>query len=98
MRERPGGPVPVLTAGPALVGGADDGQVELTLPAGAPCAAASAWRGPETADPMACWMPLAGVTDALLAGHGGPERQERDARSSLEDGLMSAWTCAVCRS
>ncbi len=35
MRERPGGPVRVLAAGPALRGGADDGQVVLALPAGA---------------------------------------------------------------
>jgi len=30
MRERPGGPVRVLAAGPALRGGADDGQVVLS--------------------------------------------------------------------
>jgi uncharacterized protein len=35
IRERAEGPVRVIAAGPALVGGADGGQVVLTLPAGA---------------------------------------------------------------
>ena len=37
-------------------------------------------------------MQVAGITDALLAGHGGTGRQDQDARPSLEDGLMSAWS------
>src|SRR6266704_5485837 len=32
VREQPGGPVRVLAAGPALMGGADGGQVMLTFP------------------------------------------------------------------
>ena len=37
-------------------------------------------------------MRLAGITDALLAGRGDPGPVSRDARPSLEDGLLSAWS------
>lgn len=35
LRDRPAGPVQVLTAGPALASGHDSGQALLTLPPGA---------------------------------------------------------------
>jgi uncharacterized protein len=92
MRERPGGPVRVLAAGPALMGGAEDGQVVLTLPAGARAQPLPPAEGLNLLTRMSCWMQLAGISDVLLAGHGGPGRQDRDARPSLEDGLMSAWS------
>ena len=82
----------MLAAGPALAGSADGGQAVLTFPAGAvrircplagprPC-----WRG------LPCWMQLAGISDALLAGHDGSGRPGGNIRPSLEDGLLSAWS------
>ena len=64
----------------------------LSIPAGARARPLPPGQAPDLLARMPCWMPLAGVADALLAGSGGPERQERDARPSLEDGLMSAWS------
>jgi hypothetical protein len=93
IRDRVGGPVRVITAGPALAAARDDGQDVLTLPAGA--------RGLPLADGGAarllaavpCWTQLAGVCDVLLADSGAPKPPPagQDGRLSLEDGLLSAW-------
>ena len=100
IREQPGGPVRVLAAGPALadaagpaLGGAADGsQVVLTFPAGARAEPLPAGQAPDLLAGMPCWMQLAGIADCLLAGGEEAGRQDRDARPSLEDGLMSAWS------
>jgi uncharacterized protein len=92
VREHPGGPVRVLAAGPALMGGADDGQVVLTLPAGARAHLLPPGEGMNLLARMPCWIQLAGISDALLADHGDTGRQDRDTRPSLEDGLLSAWS------
>jgi hypothetical protein len=92
MREQPGGPVRVLAAGSALMGGAGGGQVVLTLPAGARAQLLPPGQAPELLARMPCWMQLAGIADALLADHDDAGRQERDVRPSLEDGLLSAWS------
>jgi len=92
MREQPGGPVRVLAAGPALRGGADGSQVVLTFPAGARARPLPPGHASALLTRMPCWIPLGGVTDALLAGDGDAGRHDRDARPSLEDGLMSAWS------
>jgi hypothetical protein len=93
VREQASGPVRVITAGPGIAPGRDDGQDVLTFPSGA--------RGQRLPDGQVgqllaafpCWIPLAGVCDVLLAsqdtlrlGPGG-----RSGRPSLEDGLLSAW-------
>jgi hypothetical protein len=91
VRERPGGPVRVITAGPALAAAGDDGQDVLTLPAGArglplPGGAAGLLAA------VPCWTQLAGVCDVLLADPGTPGLPGgRDSGPSLEDGLLSAW-------
>jgi len=92
MREDPGGPVRVLAAGPALMGGADGGQVLLTFPAGARGEPLPLGQAAALLARMPCWVQLAGITDALLVGHGDPGRAAKDARPSLEEGLMSAWS------
>jgi len=108
MREQPGGPVRVLAAGPALVGAAglalagaggselagaaDGGQVVLTFPAGARARPLAPGQAADLLARMPCWMQLAGITDALLAGRVDQGPASRDARPSLEDGLLSAWT------
>src|ERR1700722_2517006 len=95
MRETTGGPVRVLAAGPAFSGAAPvagDGQVVLSFPAGARAQALPAGQAPDLLARMPCWMRLAGITDALLAARGEPGPASRDARPSLEDGLLSAWS------
>src|SRR5580704_5406607 len=100
MREQAGGPVRVLAAGPALAGAAppalagagDGGQVVLTFPAGARARPLALGQAPDLLARMPCWMRLAGITDALLAGRVDQGPASRDARPSLEDGLLSAWT------
>jgi hypothetical protein len=93
VRERAGGPVRVITAGPGVAAGDDGRQDVLTLPAGA-----RGWRLPDgqAAALLAgipCWTQLAGVSDVLLAGQDAPAPRpgDRAGRSSLEDGLLSAW-------
>ena len=66
MREQPGGPVRVLAAGPALMGGADGGQVVLTFPAGARAEPLPVGQAVALLAKMPCWVQLAGITDALL--------------------------------
>jgi len=93
VRERAGGPVRVITAGPGVAAGDDGGQAVLTLPAGA---RGSRLRDGQAAALLAaipCWTQLAGVSDALLAEQDtpAPHLSDRAGPSSLEDGLLSAW-------
>src|ERR1700733_6708379 len=90
MRETSGGAVRVLAAGPALAGGEE--QVVLSFPAGARAQALPAGRAPDLLARMPCWMRLAGVTDALLAGRGDPGADSRGARPWLAGGMLSPWS------
>jgi hypothetical protein len=90
LREQPGGQVRVLAAGPGLTGGADGDQAVLTLPVGARARPLPAGRAAALLAEMPCWVRLAGITDALLLD--GRDRDKPDARPSLEEGLLSAWT------
>ncbi|HEV3291581.1 MAG TPA: hypothetical protein VG123_21580, partial [Streptosporangiaceae bacterium] len=96
LREHAGGPVRVLAAGPALAGAAGPsclgGADVLTFPAGARAQPLAPGQVPDLLARMPCWMRLAGITDALLAGRSDPGPVSRDARPSLEDGLLSAWS------
>ena len=92
LREHAGGPVRVLAAGPALAGAAlaeTGGADVLTFPAGARGQPLPPGLAPDLLARMPCWMRLAGISDALLAGR---DAVNRDARPSLEDGLLSAWS------
>ena len=86
------GPTVAGVAGPTMAGVAHGGQVVLTFPAGARAQPLPPGHAPDLLARMPCWMQLAGITDALLAGRGDPGPASRDARPSLEDGLMSAWS------
>ena len=92
IREHPGGPVAVLAAGPALAGSADGAQAVLTLPAGAGAHPLPAGRAATLFAGLPCWIQLAGISDALLAGHDGSGQPGRNIRPSLEEGLLSAWS------
>jgi uncharacterized protein len=91
VRDRPGGPVRVLAAGPAMAGGRDGGQAVLTLPPGA---RATLLRPGEAAGLLAavpCWTRISGITDVLRAERDQHQNDSTDAQPSLEDGLLSAW-------
>lgn len=92
LRERSGGPVRVLAGGPALAGGADGGRMVLTFPAGARALPLEPGQAAGLLGRVPCWMSLAGISDALLAERGDAPRPDREARPSLEDGLLSAWS------
>ena len=93
IREQPGGPVRVVTAGPALAAGSDTGQDVLVLPAGARGLPLGAGGAAMLVSALPCWEPLAGVCDVLLADRETPGLAPgpRDGRPSLEDQLLSAW-------
>ena len=82
----------VLAAGSAVRGGTDVGQAVLTFPPGARAEPFPPGQAAALLARMPCWMPLAGITDALLAGHGDPRPPASDIRPSLEDGLLSVWS------
>ncbi len=90
VRDRAGGPVRVITAGPALAAASDDGQDVLTLPAGARGLPLDGGEAARLLAGIPCWTPLAGVCDVLLAGQDTPGLSP-GGRPSLEDGLLSAW-------
>ncbi len=89
VRDRPGGPVRVLAAGPALAGGTDTGQVVLTLPSGARGRLLGDGEAARTLAELPCWTRVAGVTDVLLAE--ARDQQPGNVPPSLERGLLSAW-------
>ena len=71
------------------------GQVVLTIPPGARANPLPAGQAADLLARMPCWVRLAGIVDALLVGSGEPGRpapRDREARPSLEDGLLSAWS------
>jgi len=93
VRERAGGPVRVISAGPALAAARDDGQDVLTLPAGARGLPLPDGGAARLLAAVPCWTQLAGVCDVLLADPGAAPVAlvGQDGRLSLEDGLLSAW-------
>jgi uncharacterized protein len=88
LRDRAGGPVRVLAAGPGLAGGEDGGQTVLTIPPGARAVPLPDGGIADTLAVLPCWARIGGVSDVLLAqdSSGGPE-----AVPSLETGLLTAW-------
>jgi hypothetical protein len=89
VRDQPGGPVRVLAAGPALRGGHDQGQVVLTLPAGARAVAMQAGEAARALAAVPCWARIGGVTDALLGDDGTTAGLER--APSLDESLLPVW-------
>jgi uncharacterized protein len=92
VRERAGGPVRVIAAGPGIGAGSDGGQDVLTLPAGARGLPLEGGEAARLLAGVPCWVQLAGVCDVLLAEDvPGLVPAGRGGRPSLEDGLLSAW-------
>ncbi len=103
VRGAAGGPVRVIAAGDALVGGVDDKSAEvfLSLPAGARARVLAEGELAGLAGRLPCWREVAGISDGLLVadgrgGGGGPrgERGERGNGLSLDDGLLGSWAGA----
>ena len=91
IRERAGGPVTVLAAGSALVGGHDQGQAVLTLPPGARGAPVESGQKARLLDSLPCWTRISAITDVLRAERDRQRSDTADGQPSLEDGLLSAW-------
>jgi uncharacterized protein len=99
VRGAAGGPVRVVVAGDALVGGADDksAEVMLSLPAGARGRALSEGELARLVGELGCWREIAGISDGLLApdgqgGDGNRSRGERGMALSLDEGLLGSWS------
>jgi hypothetical protein len=90
IRDRPGGPVRVLAAGPALAGGADTGQAVLSLPSGARGVPLGDGEAARVLAALPCWVRISGVSDVLLAEAREQPHGNQNA-PSLERGLLSAW-------
>jgi len=90
VRDRAGGPVRVLAAGPGMAGGRDGGQTVLTFPAGARAAPLPAGQSMQILTTLPCWTRISGISDVLRAERSEPAAG-MDAEPSLEDGLLSAW-------
>ncbi|MGH3193128.1 MAG: hypothetical protein ACRDOL_38935, partial [Streptosporangiaceae bacterium] len=90
------GPDAALRSGPAGGVRSDpySGQVVLTIPPGARADPLPAGQAADLLARMPFWVRLAGIADALLAGPdpGRPALRDREARPSLEDGLLSTWS------
>jgi uncharacterized protein len=97
VRDRPGGPVRVLTAGAALVAGADAGEAVLTVPSGARGGLLREGEAARALAALPCWTRIAGVSDVLLAEARAPRADQQmvplplSQSQSLERGLLSAW-------
>jgi DNA helicase HerA-like ATPase len=91
VRDRPGGPVRVLTAGPALASGHDGRQAVLTLPPGARGALLEPGGAAGLLTAVPCWTRIAGITDVLRAERDQRMSGNAQGPPSLEDGLLSAW-------
>jgi uncharacterized protein len=93
LRERAGGPVRVITAGPGLAAAGGNGQDVLAFPAGARAQRLPDGQATRLLAGLPCWVELAGVCDALLADSDVPGLSPagRGGRPCLEDGLLSAW-------
>jgi uncharacterized protein len=89
VRHSTGGQVRFLAAGRGLLGSDEDGEVLLTLPAGA--RAQPLPRGTMAAllSRLPCWRAIGGISDGLLleGEHPGAERPP----PSLEECLLAAW-------
>jgi len=91
VRDRAGGPVRVLAAGPGLAAGHDSGQAVLTLPPGARAAPLERGQIVGVLTAVPCWTRISGITDVLRAESGRRGDESEHRQPSLEDGLLSAW-------
>lgn len=91
LRERAGGDVQILAAGPALAGSVTGGDVVLALPGGARGrvlgrgALAGAMAG------LSCWRAIGGISDGLLGSGDGVAGDRAGVVPSMEECLLPAW-------
>ena len=92
VRDRPGGPIQVLAAGPALPGGHDGEHTVLMVPGGARGTPVTDGQMARMLAAVPCWTRISGITDALRAETSPPAVSGgAEAGPSLEDGLLPAW-------
>jgi DNA helicase HerA-like ATPase len=100
VRTEAGGPVQVVVAGDALVGGAAGaaGSVLLALPSGAAASALPAEGLDRLRGRLSCWRPVAGISDGLLisgetsGAHVSGAAAGRARAISLDEALLGSWT------
>jgi uncharacterized protein len=89
LRDRAGGPVQLLAAGPGLVGGGGGGELWLTLPGGARAEPLPHGALSELSGQLPCWRAIGGISDGLLPGD-QPRATERPP-PSWEECLLAVW-------
>jgi DNA helicase HerA-like ATPase len=89
LRNRVGGPVQLLAAGPGLVGSVGDGELFLTLPGGARAEPLPRGALPELLAQLPCWRAIGGISDGLLPGD--QHRTAERSPPSLEECLLAVW-------
>jgi hypothetical protein len=94
VRDRVGGRVQVIAAGPGLAAAADGtGETILTLPAGARAWPLAAGGSAALFASLPCWTPVAVMADVLLADDEQDRGRGRTAEvlPSLEELLLGSW-------
>jgi hypothetical protein len=93
IRDRTGGQVQVIAAGPGLAAATDGtGETILTLPAGARARPLAVGGAAPLFASLACWIPVAVTADALLAeDEHSRGRAAAAPLSPLEEVLLGSW-------
>jgi hypothetical protein len=95
LRDRAGGPVRVIAAGPGLAAAADPAEeTVLALPAGARARQLHQGGAAPLFTALRCWTPVGIIADALLADSGHEPDSGRVAQRfppSLEEALLGSW-------
>jgi uncharacterized protein len=95
VRDRAGGRVRVIAAGPGLAAAVDGtGETVLTLPAGARAWPLPAGGAASLFTSLSCWTPVGIIADSLLADSGqepGARRTGGMLPPSLEEALLGSW-------
>ena len=96
IRDRAGGRVRVIAAGPGLMAAADADEMVLTLPAAARARPLPPGGGASLFTALGCWIPVGIIADALLADPGqdrepGAGRTAGRLPPSPEEALLGSW-------
>ena len=92
IRHRAGGPVQLLAAGPGLIGSTDDGEVRLTLPAGARAQPLPRGALGTLTAQLPRWRAITRISDGPRPeGDRRTEQRPLGAPPSLEECLLAVW-------
>ncbi len=91
LRNRAGGAIQVLAAGPALAGSMVAGEVVLALPGGARGRVLGAGVLAQAMSGLSCWRAIGGISDGLLVSARESQTDRNWAVPSLEECLLPAW-------